>query len=67
MANRNLALLSDSKRAEIELSKRAAFLVYQLKHGKTSRFDVENEIDKTADENKERFREMINQFRSMKL
>lgn len=60
MKTNNIALLSDSKREEIELSKRAAFLVHQLKHGKISRFDVKNEIDKISDESREKFRTMIN-------
>jgi hypothetical protein len=62
----NIALLTPEQRADIELDKYAALLVWQLKHAKISRYDVKAAIDSTDESKREMLRGAINKYRSMR-
>jgi len=62
----NIALLTPEQRADIELDKYAALLVWQLKHAKISRYDVKAAIDDADESKREMLRGAINKYRSMR-
>lgn len=64
MPSRNLTLLSDADRADIELQKQASLIVFKLRNDIYDRRMVKEEIAKSK--NSERLRELINYYRSVR-
>jgi hypothetical protein len=62
----NIALLTPDQRADIELDKHAALLVWQLKHAKISRYDVKAAIDSADESKREMLRGAINKYMGMR-
>lgn len=62
----NLALLSDQERRDIELSRMAALLIFQLKKGKITRSKVTSELNGLDISEQEKFKDYLNKYKSMK-
>lgn len=65
MLHTNIALLRESQRYEIELSKRAALLIYELRYNKIHRGDIQREILAEPEATREHFKSELNRYREM--
>lgn len=66
MKSYNLALLSDQERRDIELSRMAALLIHNMKKGKITRAKVTSELNSLDISEKEKFKNFLNKYKSMK-
>lgn len=62
----NIALLSDKERRDIELNRQAALLIHDLKIGKINRPEINKKINKLNISEQDKFKEMLNKYRTMK-
>ena len=62
----NIALLTASERYKIELSKRAALLIYELRYNKIHREDIQREIAEEPESTREYFKSELNRYQGMK-
>lgn len=63
MTSYNLALLTDSERRDIELSRQAALLIHDFKRGRISRQRIESEILKLDENGQVKFKEFLNKYK----
>ncbi|MCY9873834.1 DUF3283 family protein [Vibrio barjaei] len=59
----NLANLDGSERLDIELQKRARFLIWQLKNKKITDLEIREQITKEPEATRERLRDLLNEYR----
>ena len=62
---KNLALLHESERYKIELSKRVALLIHELQHNRIHRDDIQRDIAAEPEDTREYFKFELNRYREM--
>lgn len=64
--NINISLVTPAQEREEFLARKASLLIHELKRGKKSRYDINEEIHKLDESEQAKFRMLLNKYREVK-